>query len=219
MEGLWGSIILAGFHDGLNPCMFMTCAVFIYHELWLRKGSLATGWLSTVFALMYGAGVLAFNFGQGQFLVLQKDFIITAKILYFALGLCAVVSGAFFFKDWFRLTRGLPPDEAGVKKFKPSPALVASQVVSTAFLGLALSGLATVWPVDKYVVLLGNTAMMRGKWPMVMPMAAAYAAISMWPLWVLWAFMDIKTLRPSLKKIVCSAIFFTASSSVVLIFK
>src|SRR5689334_9753698 len=121
MEGLWGSIILAGFHDGLSPCMFMTCAVFIYHGLWLKKGSLATGALSTVFALMYGAGVVAFNFGQGQVLVLHKDFMITAKILYFVLGLCAVIAGAFFFKDWIQLTRGLAVDEAGLKKFNPSP--------------------------------------------------------------------------------------------------
>jgi hypothetical protein len=219
MDSLWGTIILAGFHDGFNPCMFMTCAVFITHDLWLKKGSLKASSLSLIFAAAYALGSLMFNFGRTQVLVLQKDFIFSAKILYFVLGVWAFVSGAFFFRDWLLLSQGRPVDEGKVKDFKPSPAFIASACLTTGFLGVVSSALATVWPVDKYVVLLGNTAMMNGKWPMVMPMAAGYIVISMWPLWVVWAFLSIKNLRPSLLKIVCSSVFFTAASCVVLIFK
>ena len=110
----------AGLHDGLNPCIFMTCAVFIAYGLCLKKSSLRIGWLRIIFVLVYALSALIFNFGPGQILVDQKNFIFAAKIIYFILGVCSFVSGVLFFKDWFLLRRGqLLAKDSADEKIKP----------------------------------------------------------------------------------------------------
>ena len=49
-----GSIALGvGLQDGLNPCIFMTCAVFILHGFWLRPGLGRATAFRVVFGLIY----------------------------------------------------------------------------------------------------------------------------------------------------------------------
>ena len=108
MNDLWTIACGAGLQDGLNPCIFMTCAVFIIHGLWLKRSSLQSGWLRIIFVLAYAVSVLDFNFGPAQIFVFQKNFIFAAKILYFVLGVWAFVLGVLFLKDWVLLRRGAP---------------------------------------------------------------------------------------------------------------
>ena len=89
MNGLGTIACGAGLQDSLNPCIFMTCAVFIIHGLWLKKRSLKSGWLRIIFALVYASSFLEFNFGPAQIFLFHKNFIFTAKILYFVLGAVA----------------------------------------------------------------------------------------------------------------------------------
>lgn len=219
MDNLWTIAGGAGLRDGLNPCIFMTCAVFIAHGFWLKKNSLRIGWLRIIFGLAYAAGALGFNFGPAQIFIFQKNFIFAAKIIYFVLGVCAFVSGILFFKDWF-LTRGkLTAEDLTDEKAKPFAPSGLAVYLTTVILGLVLSALAALWPINNYIMLLGNEAILKGQWQTVMPFLAGYVFSSMWPLWFVWATLSIKNLRPSLLKIICASIFFTASSCVIFIFK
>ncbi|MDE2028695.1 MAG: hypothetical protein KGJ11_09160, partial [Candidatus Omnitrophica bacterium] len=91
--------------------------------------------------------------------------------------------------------------------------------VATIILAVILSALSTLWPIDKYILLLGNLLIGRGQWDTALPLLTAYIAVSMWPLWLVWAFVSIKNLRLSWLKIVGAAVFLTASTCMVLIFK
>ncbi len=209
----------AGLQDGLNPCIFMTCAVFIAYGLWLKKNSLGIGWWRIIFGLAYAAGTLEFNFGPAQIFIFQKNFIFAAKIIYFILGVCAFILGILFFKDWFLMRRGLSAGNLTDDKIKPFAGSGLAVYLMAVILGLALSALATVWPINNYIMLLGNETILKGQWQTVMPLLAGYVFFSMWPLWFVWAFLSIKNLRPSLLKIFYASIFFTASSCVIFIFK
>jgi hypothetical protein len=86
-------------------------------------------------------------------------------------------------------------------------------------LGFLLSALAAFWPIDNYLILSGNESLIKGQWQSMRPLLQGYILVSMWPIALVWILLSIKNLRPSLFKIVCAAIFFTASSCMILIFK
>jgi hypothetical protein len=220
MNDLDAIVYGTGLRDGLNPCIFMTCAVFIIHGLWLKKRSYKSGWLRIIFGLVYALSFLEFNFGPVQIFLFNKNFIFAAKFFYFVLSIWAFFIGILFLKDWFLMRRGQTADlqaDEKIKSFVGSPSLAV--LMTTVILGLLLSALATLWPINNYIMLLGNEAFIKGQWQMVMPMLLGYVFTSMWPLWFVWAISSIKNLRPSLLKIFCSAIFFTASSCIIFIFK
>jgi hypothetical protein len=206
----------AGLKDGLNPCIFITCAIFIIQGFWFTTNSLGIFWVRIIFGLVYMLGFLFFNFGPGQILTLQKIFVLSAKILYFVLGAGSFVIGVLFFKDWLSLRRGQQVQELPVRS-KKFPALATGAL--TAILSFVLSSLATLWPIDNYIFILGNEGVLKGRWQMVMPLLLDYVFVAMWALWFIWAFLSIKDLRPSFLRILCAAIFFTASSSMIFIFK
>ena len=237
MNNLWTIACGIGLQDALNPCIFMTCSVFIAHGLWLKKRSLKSGWLRIIFGLVYAACSLVFNFGPAQIFLFHKNFIFAAKIFYFILGVWAFILGVLFFKDWIILRRGLPtknpcpcepaPPEAGPappKAGEPAGRRInllrgPAVLLATVILAVALNASATLWPINTYIMLLGNLAFIKGLWQMVIPLLLGYVFTSMWPLWFVWAFLSIKHRHPSLLKIVCSSIFLTASSCVIFIFK
>ena len=220
MNDLWLVSLGTGLRDGLNPCIFVTCAVFIVHRFWLGRNALKVGRTDVFFVLTYALGVLLFNFGPAQVLLFNKNFILAAKIIYFVLGLAAFVFGVLFIKDWIVLRRGLPLKNglfvADGKEGKEAGWGVVLRVIVIA---LGLSALATLWPMNVYLMLLGNEALIKGQWQVIMPLISLYVAAGIWPLCFIWAFLSIKTLRPSLMKIVCAAIFFISSSIMILIFK
>jgi hypothetical protein len=220
MNNLWVIVCGIGLQDSLNPCIFMTCAVFIACGFWLKKRSLPGGWPRIIFGLAYVSSFLEFNFGPAQIFLFHKNFIFAAKILYFVLGVLAFISGALFFKDWVLLHRKQSVKAQTDEKIKP---FVGGQglavLLTTVILGVALSALATLSPINNYIMLLGNETILKGQWQTVMPLLLGYVFTSMWPLWLVWVFLSIKNLSPSLLKIVCSAIFFTASSCMILIFR
>jgi hypothetical protein len=206
----------AGLQDGFSPCVFMSCAVFIAWGLWFSSQALRVTWLRVIFGLAYIAGVFNFNFGPAQILILRKEFIPAAKIFYFVLGAWAFVLGVLFFKDWLLLNRGKLLAEKSCNWIKDHPVLT---VFLTIVLGLLLSALSTIWPANNYILVLGNAGIVKGQWQSVLPMVAGYVLMGMWPLWLVWAFFSIKNLRLSLVRILYAAIFFTASSCMILAFK
>jgi hypothetical protein len=218
MNGLGVIACGAGLQDGLNPCMFMTCAFFIAHGLWLVPRSLRINGLRIIFVLGYALSFLEFNFGHAQILVLRKDFILAAKIIYLIFGAGAFILGLLFLKEWYLDRQGLPASAWVDKRMNPFKGSGLVVRLMTGILVSALSALATIGPINNYILLLGNVAIMKGQWQTLIPLLAGYVLFSMWPLWLVWAFLSIKNLRPSLLKIVYAAIFFTASSCVLLIF-
>lgn len=209
----------AGLRDGLNPCIFMTCAVFIAHGLWLDKRSQRMGWLRPIFVLAYAASTVLFDFGPAQVFLFHKGFILAAKVLYFILGLGALGMGVFFLKDWISLRRGLGLVDRIDKKTGSLQDTGIIALLVTVVLAAALNAMATLWPINNYVMILGNESLLRGQWQVGVFFLGNYILFSMWPLWFVWAFLSVKGLRPSLLKIVCAAVFFTASSTMVLLFK
>ena len=209
----------AGLQDGLNPCIFMACAVFITLGFWFKRHSFRGGWLRISFVLVFALGVLIFNFGPVQILVFSKFFMIAVKVLNFIFGVGAFILGVVFFKDWVLLKRGLCPEGLDEGLSKPLTSAGFVVIFSTVIAALLLSALATFWPSNNYIMLLGNAAILKGQWQMVLPILLGYVVCVMWPLWFVWAFLSIKHLRPSLLKIVCASIFFTASSILVWVFK
>jgi len=206
----------AGLQDGLNPCIFMTCAVFIVYGFWLSSSPLPIRQLTITFGLIYILSTLNFNFGPGQIFVLQKSFCFAAKIIYFVLGIVAFILGVLSIKEWFlSYRRSTAAKMAGEKTNIP----VFLVWLITAVLAAVMSALATTWPVNKYIILLGNEAIIKGQWQTIMPLLVTYVLFSTWPLWFVWALLSIKNLRPALSKIICAAVFFTASSSMILLFK
>ena len=206
----------AGLQDGFNPCILMTCAVFIVHGIWAPQRPLHLGFLRSLFVLVYVLGTLCFNYGPLEAFLFKKSFVLTVKIIYFLLGAGSFVLGVLFLKDWFSLRFKHQADLA-VKK-TPSINVIVAYFI-TIILSLGLSVLATLWPVNYYMTLLGTGWLVNGQWQSVVLLLVTYTIVSMWPLWFLWAFLSIKNLRPALLKIVCAAVFFAASSSIILIFK
>ena len=94
---------------------------------------------------------------------------------------------------------------------------ILAVILMTIILAVVLSALATLWPINNYIMLLGNEAILKGQWQVVMPLLAGYVFVSMWPLWFVWAFLSIKNLRPSLLKIFYASVFFTASTCMIFI--
>jgi hypothetical protein len=209
----------AGLHDGLNPCIFMTCAVFIVYRTWVVSSSLRVGWFCFIFALAYVLSVLVFNFGPGQILIDQKNFIFSAKIIYVVFSIVAFIAGVLLFKDWVLLRRGLPAADAIERMTKSLTAKGFTVYFVTVVLVLVLSSLASLCPINNYITILGGMAIIKGQWQIAVPILSSYIAASTWPLWFVWAFLSVKNLRPSLLKIICAAVFFTASSCVILILK
>lgn len=206
-----------GMQDGLNPCIFMTCGVFIILGLWLRLSALRVIWFRIFFVLVYALGALIFNFGPAQIFIFQKNFILAAKILYFVLGAGAFAAGILFIRDWFfygQQEENLIDQK--LKCFAPR-GLVAGLL--TMVLAVVLSAIATLWPINSYFMILGNEAIIKGQWHTVIPLLAGYVFAGMWPLWLVWAFLSIKNVKPSLLKIFCAVIFLTASTTMIFIFK
>jgi len=219
MNGFWTIALGVGLQDGLNPCIFMACAVLIILKLRLSPRPLLNLWGPVIFVLVYALGVLAFDFGPAQIIVLHKYFITAAKILYFVLGLGSFVLGVVFIKDWFLLSRNLPAGDfidKRIKLFAPQGWVVYLTIV---IMALLLSAIATLWPINIYFLILGNEVLVKGQWQMVMPVLAVYIFASMWALLLAGAFISIKNLRPSTLKIFCAAIFLTASTTMIFIFK
>lgn len=200
----------AGLQDGLNPCIFMTSAVFIALGPWIKK---------KYFVLVYALSTLFFNFGSGQIFVFQKNFVFAAKVIYFILGVWAFILGVLFLKDWFLMRRGLPASVMARGSDDTSRGRSNLFGVLTVVLAIALSALSTLWPINNYIMLLGNEALLRGQGTRVMPLLAGYIFFSMWALWFVWVFLSIKNLKPSLLRIFCASIFFTASSCMIFIFR
>ncbi|MBF0511422.1 MAG: hypothetical protein HQL13_03740 [Candidatus Omnitrophica bacterium] len=200
-----------GLQDGFNPCVFTATVVFISLGLWFSE-SLKISSIRVIFALTYCLGVLFFNFGPAQILLLTKNFIFVAKIFYLLTGGVAFIAGVLFFKDWV-----IHREEDCKIKAVHWPGLLVGSMVG--FFALIFSLFATVWPINKYLVLLGFAAILKGQWLMGLPLVMIYVWASLWPVWLIWGVLCIKNLRVSFFKIFCSAIFFTASSSMILIFK
>ena len=198
----------------------MTCAIFIAGFGLFKKISFPVNLLAIFFILAYAINSLSNNFGPTQIFFLQKNFQFAAKIIYFVLGVVSFVLGVMFFKDWILINRGLLSAEANDKKevkLLPKGRLMA--YVSMPVLAGFLSALSTYWPLNSYILLLGNEGLIKGQWQSVAPLTITYVLVSMWPLWFIWVFLNIKNLRPSLLKIFSAAIYFIASSSMIFIFK
>ena len=217
MGDLWRIVIGAGLQDGFNPCTLMTCAIFIVHGIWAQKSVSRLGFLRLFFVLTYVLGAFFFNFGPMGTFLFQKTFVSSVRIIYFGFGMGSFVLGILFLRDWFLLRRRVP--EGLTAKKAAAPASVIGAWLVTIILGVVLSALATLWPINYYMVLLGTGALLKGQWQAVLLLLAGYTIVSMWPLWFLWSFLSIKNLRPTLVRIVCAAVFFAASSSMILIFK
>ena len=159
MNNFWTIACGAGLQDGLNPCIFMTCAVFIANGLWLSRRSLPVFWFRIIFVLVYALGDLIFNFGPAQIYIFHNNFIFFDKILYFVLGIWALISGILYFRRWFLLSRGLPLEGIVDGKIKFSFGLVFLAFLLTVLLAMVLSALATLWPINNYFMILGNDSM------------------------------------------------------------
>ncbi|MBF0503922.1 MAG: hypothetical protein HQL14_02350 [Candidatus Omnitrophica bacterium] len=217
MSDVWQIIIGAGLQDGFNPCIFMTCAVFILLGFWGQKSSISLTLVRLLFSLSYMLGLIFFNYGPIWPFLLQKNFMLSGKIIYFALGTVSFIYGILFLKDWF-LMRHAPQKESPTNIVKSPSGIIAISLI-TVILGVLLSLLSTVWPVNYYLTLLGTGALLKGQWQIVIRYLIGYSLISMWPLWFLWSFLSIKNIRPTLIKIVSASVFFLASSCIILIFK
>ena len=209
----------AGLQDGLSPCIFMACAVFLFLGLWFKPSFGNIAWLRIVFSLFYILSSLIFNFGPGQIFILKRNFAYGAKISYLILGVWAFVMGVICLKDWFLLNRVHSPK--GFNGNGKKPLVVNGLLVglTTIILAVIVSVLATLWPPDKYIFLLGAEEVVKTQWLTVASLLGTYLIVSLWPLWFIWVFISIKDLRPTMLKIVCAAIFFTASSCLIFIFK
>lgn len=209
----------AGLQDGLNPFNFMTCAVFIAYGNWLAPNFRQIAWVGIVFVFFYALDNLIFNFGPGQIFTLQKNFIFGAKITYFILSVWAFIQGIVYLKEWFLMRQDLPAQDRSDERTNLFTSKGFAVILLTIILAMVLSALATLCPINTYIMLLGNTAILKGQWQVVMMFLFNYILFGMWPLWFVWAFLSVKNIRPSLLKIICASVFFTASTCMILIFK
>jgi len=206
----------AGLKDGLNPCIFMTCAIVIAHGLWLREKPIKLFFIRFVFCLIYFVGTLVLNFGPGQVIILQKNFVFASKILYFILGLWAFIFGIIFFKEWLVLYRNSSAEKLVDEKTRISNWIIWP---GTIILSILLCAMASFWPIDKYILLLGNEALIKGQWHTASFLLLNYDLFSLWALWFIWIIFSIKEIQPSVIRITSSAVFFTASSILIFLFK
>jgi hypothetical protein len=214
----WG----AGLHDALNPCIFMTCAVFMVYGSWLESGHWNAHKLRGVFACVYALAFFEFNFSTGQLLVFNKHFVFAAKIIYLILGLWSFVLGILALKEWFLLVKcGRHEKSVGDESRAGLPTGRFPVAFLTAAVALGMSALSAMGPINNYILLLAYEINLKGLVYRILPVVAGYIFFSMWPLWLVWAFLSLRTkeIRPSLFKIICASIFFIASSTVVFMFE
>jgi len=219
MKDLLVIAIGAGLHDGLNPCLLMSSAVFIAYGFLFPSKSYKINFLRFLFLLVYGLSFLIFNFGPAPGFVFQKNFINLSKVLYFLLGVGSFGLGVLSFKEWFDLSRGKLVQKS-VEETSSVPLLkFCGAYGGGVILACVLSALSTFWPMNVYLMILGNEALLKGQWSTILPLLLVYSFVSLWLLWLVWAFLSLKKIRLSLYKIICASIFFTASSVVFFIFK
>ena len=209
----------AGLQDGLNPCIFMTSAIFIIFWLYLEGSRYHSGFLRIIFTIAFACSTLSFNFGPGQIIVLHKGFILGAKIIYLILGFGSLALGLVFFKDWLLIRQGKPVNnlfEGKAVNLKLRPIYVR---ILTGLLAILMGALGSIWPINPYVILLGGASMLKTQWLAVSALFGTYVLFALWPFWFVWVILSFRNRRPSLFRILCSSVFFTASACVIFIFK
>ena len=209
----WGS----GLQDGLNPCVLMTCAVFIALRLWLKCAPDRAFVRCLLFVLVYAGSFFYFTFGPGQVLVLHKQFIFTARLLYLIFSLATGVFGFLFLADWVHLRKNADVKGLIEHKIKPLVLNAPLVVLISVIVAVLFSILATLGPVNYYILLLGNEAFLKGHWLPVIPVMASYVLASLWPLFLIMGVFSIKTLPLSLVRIIFAGVFFCASTCVIFI--
>jgi hypothetical protein len=216
MSSLWTVACGSGLRDALNPCVFVTCSVFILQDMGFKKNGLAVGWLRVVFAVVYALVFFECNFGPGLRLVLRPEFILAAKYVYFVLGALALGLGVVFFKKWLSCYKQAASDEKPGAPYK-DPGL--NWFLTTMILAGVLSLLSTVAPISTYIVMLSYAVIAKGLWLSAVPMLLGYFLCSLWPLWLVWWFLKIGNVRVSTVNIFYAGLFLIASSSMLLIFR
>lgn len=209
-------VLGSGVQGGLNPCIFLSGAFFIVLERWVASDVRQRALFRVIFGMIFLLSSFMFIFGPGQVLTLQKNFISIAKGVCFIFSAGSFVLGVLSIKNWFTAYRKPSAGDLQDKKVK-LPLLLGS--LGVVVMAVVLCLLSTLWPVDYYVLYFGCEEIVKGQWNLALPVLGGYILVSMWPIWFVWALLSIKGLRPSFLRILCAAIFFTASTGVILIFK
>ncbi len=216
MYSLWMIAGAVGLREGLNPCTFLSCAALV--TLGQCLDGAQANWLRLAYVLIYGLGFLFFDFGSGQALVLKPYFLVAGKYMFMVLGLAALVLGVQSLMAWFQMHQAKTPSQQKILKPNASAVWPWFVYAATAASAVLLSALATFAPVNKYILVLGNEAMLKGQWKEVLPVLGGYTLFMLWPLWILCSFLSIKGLQATMRKIVSASIYFTASTCVIFIF-
>lgn len=217
-NNLWWVPLVAGLEDAVNPCVLISCVCFILWFGWLAQRPLGRGKYVFVFmALVYFLS-LSFNIGiaQGILYAPQARQLIHAAYLF--LGIVSIALGLIFIRDWRCLIAGQQDllSQAYWQKGNCSPRIAW---VITVVLGLVLSCLASIWPMNYYMGVIGNNILMPGQFWSTVLLMAVYTAFALIPLYLMLALMRLRTSNARFFYAISAAIFIAGGVGAVYIFK
>ncbi len=211
----------AGFEDGLNPCVLLTCSVFVMLCLWferrhldIKKCAMVFIVSSFVFNFIFGLGFL------GRFLW-AEDFTRYLIIANAVLAFFCAVAGVIFVYDWVLMLRGKDPQILwSGRLFRSHKTTQNNLLISAGIVVIAavMSILASVWPPNYYITMIANNLGLPGMFLEAFALLALYAIVQLWLLIVIALVFSGNKLTSRLRQMISAAVFFSAAGIVFYIF-
>jgi hypothetical protein len=213
-QDLWLFPLASGMQDGLNPSLLIVGAVVLLSLVWLKRTGVSRRW---IWLLMASLVINSFVFNCGFFdgLVLNAFFKMSQQAIYIILALLMGYIGIRFLKEWLALIKGksisVPPPIT--KRFSG-----LSLVGYLTLAGFLLSALASLWPVNHYILVFSLYMMMPGQLIPQGSLVLLYTIVSLWFVYLMVWLVCLESRNQRLFKIVAAAVLLSSSLGVIEIF-
>jgi hypothetical protein len=204
---LYWTPFTAGFVDGVNPCFLMTFALMILAMLWFKRVGISRAWMFLFIGMMI-FNTFAFNCGFMDRFVLSDLFQLFSRVVYVVLAVFVGMKGIKFLREWHSLSKGQEIKAIVISQNKWSPFAI---IVVLGLVALLLSMMATLWPINSYIMTFTVYMMMPGQFIILGSLVFLYTLISFWFVAAGMTIFLIEAKNQRLFKIVAAAILLSAS--------
>jgi len=207
---LYWTPFTAGLIDGLNPCYLMAFALILLGMLWFKRVGIHRGWV-VLFLAMLIFDTFAFNCGFLDSFVLSDFFQLIAHVAYVLLAFFVGIKGLKLLREWFDMTKGKNVVSRTLPKNTWTPFV---KVLVIGLAALFLSMIATLWPINSYIMTISVYMLMPGQLIVLGSLVFLYTLISFWFVAGAMTIFFLEEKNQRLFKIVAAAILLSASFGV-----
>lgn len=211
---LWWVPLIAGFHDGINPCVLITASYSLLTLEWFKTTGFSKKWLILFYLPLIGTTFLI-NCGLLDKIIITQQYVQITKYVYVLLALILAFCAIKFIIQWFYLVKGYEVKKESVVFQKPT---IFSLSLILILSSIVLSFMAGLWPLNYYVSVLSIYFSVPGQLLVISTLIFTYTLISYWIVFFIFWFELISNKNLRLFKIVSAAIMLSASIGVIDLF-